>query len=204
MSFTPFLQGFGISAGLIMAIGAQNAHVLSLGIKRQHPFAVALICSLCDALLIIAGVLGMGMLLAYFPQFALYARWGGALFLAAYGLLALRSALAPKGLEPEAQANPPSFKLIIATTLMVTLLNTQVYLDTLVLIGTVGSQFREVERLVFTSGAVLASFIWFFSLAWGARKLSPWFKSPHAWRILDLLVAAIMLTLAASLLLADH
>ena len=202
MLISPFIQGFGVSAGLIIAIGAQNAHVLTLGIKRHYPLSVALICSLCDALLIIAGVIGMGMLLEQFPNLTLIATVGGSVFLAVYGIKALFSAFKPQTLQIEESEDHPSFKLIIVSTIMVTLLNPHVYLDTMVLIGTVGGQYDGNQKLVFAFGAVLASFVWFFSLTWGANKLRPLFQSRQAWQILDGFVAITMLTLALLLLLS--
>ncbi len=200
MLTTAFIQGFGVSAGLIIAIGAQNAHVLSLGIRQQHPMAAALICSFFDAILIIAGVLGMGLLLEQFPSLNLYASLGGALFLGIYGVRALRSAAFPGTLTPSESELPGSLKLVVISTLMVTLLNPHVYLDTMILIGTVGGRYSATDQLLFIAGAALASCSWFFTLAWGGRKLRPLFSSPGAWRILDLIVAMTMLTLSVLLL----
>ena len=202
MLLSPFIQGFGVSAGLIIAIGAQNAHVLTLGIKRHYPISVALVCSLCDALLIVAGVVGMGMLLDLFPQFTVLATLGGALFLFIYGIKAIRSAMVPKYLGLDKKTLNPSFTLVMTSTLMVTLLNPHVYLDTMVLIGTIAGQYGGMEKAIFATGAVLASFGWFFSLSWGATKLRPFFQSARAWQILDLFVAATMLTLSTLLTLS--
>ena len=199
MSLSPFFQGFGISAGLIIAIGAQNAHVLTLGIKRHYPLSVAFICSLCDAILILAGVIGMGLLLEQFPAITRWAAYGGALFLAIYGLRALLSALKTKTLTIGDNAVQPSFRMIIISTLMVTLINPHVYLDTMVLIGTVSGQYAGDAKVVFAVGAILASFSWFFTLSWGAGKLRPLFQSTTAWRVLDLLVGVTMLTLSVLL-----
>ena len=202
MFLSPFIQGFGVSAGLIIAIGAQNAHVLTLGIKRHYPFSVALICSLCDALLIIAGVVGMGMLLDRFPELTVLATLGGALFLFIYGVKAIQSAMRPKQLAIKKETLLPSFKLVMASTLMVTLLNPHVYLDTMVLIGTIAGQYSGIEKITFASGAVLASFAWFFTLSWGATKLRPFFQSSRTWQILDSFVAVTMLTLSIFLLIS--
>ncbi|OMH25270.1 LysE/ArgO family amino acid transporter [Motiliproteus sp. MSK22-1] len=202
MLLSPFIQGFGVSAGLIIAIGAQNAHVLTLGIKRHYPLSVALVCSLCDALLIIAGVIGMGMLLDQFPEFKVLATLGGALFLFIYGIKAIRSAMLPKHLSLDKKTLNPSFALVMTSTLMVTLLNPHVYLDTMVLIGTIAGQYSGIEKAIFATGAVLASFGWFFSLSWGATKLRPFFQSTRAWQMLDLFVAFTMLTLSILLALS--
>jgi L-lysine exporter family protein LysE/ArgO len=193
-----FAKGFGVGAGLIVAIGAQNAFVLSQGIRRNHEIVIPLICSICDAVLITLGICGVGSMVASNPGLAKVTTWGGALFLFWYGLNALRSAMSPGSLETSQQVSG-TLKATIAATLGLTLLNPHVYLDTMVLIGTIGSQFMGEERRLFAMGAILASFVWFFGLSMGGRVLAPLFKRPMAWRILDSLVGITMWSIAASL-----
>ena len=193
-----FAKGFGVGAGLIVAIGAQNAFVLSQGIRRNHGIVIPLICSTCDAILITLGVCGVGSIVASNPGLAKATTWGGALFLFWYGLNALRSAMRPGSLETGHQVSG-TLTATIAATLGLTLLNPHVYLDTMVLIGTIGSQFMGEERRLFAMGAILASFVWFFGLSMGGRVLAPLFKRPVAWRILDSLVGITMWSIAASL-----
>jgi len=199
----PFLQGFGISAGLIAAIGAQNAFVLSQSVRRNHHMMIALICSLCDAILITVGIAGVGTLVASRPFLMQLAAWGGAAFLFWYGTGALRSALRGGKLEDDAQT-VSTLRSVIWATLAVTLLNPHVYLDTIVLMGSVSGQFAGSGRLWFGAGAMTASFIWFFSLSMGGQMLAPLFRRPLAWRVLDGLVCITMWGIAFSLLMAEH
>ncbi len=194
-----FAKGFGVGAGLIVAIGAQNAFVLSQGIRRNHEIVIPLICSICDAILITLGICGVGTLVTSNPGLANVTAWGGALFLFWYGLNALRSAMRPGSLETN-QPVSGTLKAAITATLGLTLLNPHVYLDTMVLIGTIGSQFAGEERRMFAMGAILASFVWFFGLSMGGRVLAPLFKRPMAWRILDTLVGITMWCIATSLI----
>ncbi len=197
----PFLQGFGISAGLIIAIGAQNAFVLSQSIRRNHPFFIALLCSICDAALIAAGIAGTGSLVASDALYMQLAAWGGALFLFWYGFRAFRSALKGGKLETDAQTFT-SLRSVLWATLAVTLLNPHVYLDTVILMGGISGQFSGSSRIYFGLGAMSASFIWFFSLSMGGKILAPLFRRPLAWRILDSLVCATMWFIGISLLTA--
>lgn len=189
----------GLGAGLIIAIGAQNAFVLRQGLKRQDVFLTALVCTLCDVLLIALGVAGLGTLVSSQPLLTAIAAWGGALFLFVYGLRALLSALKPGRLEADAPTLPMSRRDIVLTTLAVSLLNPHVYLDTVVLLGSIGGQFVGVSRLAFGVGAATASSLWFFGLAFGAQRLGPLFRHPRAWRVLDVLIALVMWSIAASL-----
>jgi L-lysine exporter family protein LysE/ArgO len=193
-----FAKGFGVGAGLIVAIGAQNAFVLSQGIRRNHEIVIPLTCSICDSILITLGICGVGSMVASNPGLAKVTAWGGALFLFWYGLNALRSAMRPGSLQANKQVSG-TLKATIAATLGLTLLNPHVYLDTMVLIGTIGSQFMGEERRLFAMGAILASFVWFFGLSMGGRVLAPLFQRPMAWRILDSLVGITMWSIAASL-----
>jgi L-lysine exporter family protein LysE/ArgO len=195
----PFLQGAGLGGGLIVAIGAQNAFVLSQGVRRNHPLPIALLCGFCDALLILLGVSGVGRLVASNPLLGQIAVWGGALFLFWYGLRSLQSALRGGLLDTE-KTSSPSLRAVLGATLAVSLLNPHVYLDTLVLLGGISGQFPEQERYLFGLGAMTASFAWFLILSLGAGFLAPLFRQPVAWRILDSLVFLTMWSLALSLL----
>ncbi len=194
-----YLQGAGIGAGLIIAIGAQNSFVLAQGIKRQNPFKIAAICSLCDMFLILIGTTSVGTLLASSPRLIELATWGGALFLAYYGFRAGRSALRG-GKDLEQQNRQPSGQKVLLTALALSLLNPHVYLDTCVLLGTIGSRFPVAERYHFAAGAMSASILWFFSLSFGASLLAPLFRKASAWRILDGGIALVMWSIAVSLI----
>lgn len=198
--FAPFLSGFLLSAALIMAIGAQNLFVLRQGLKREHVGPVVLFCGSADALLIVAGVAGVGAFLAAVPQLTLFLTIGGAAFLAWYGFKALRRMAAP---ETMAVASNGSISLsgAIAATAGFTFLNPHVYLDTVLLMGAAGSAQPAALRPIFVAGAVSASFTWFAALGYGARLLVPLFARPMAWRVLDAIVGITMLSLAASLLM---
>lgn len=194
----PFIQGAGVGGGLIMAIGAQNAFVLSQGVRRNHPWSIALLCGFCDAALILLGVSGVGTLVASNPLLGQIAAWGGALFLLWYGMRSLQSALRGGGLETH-DAAKQSLRAALGATLAVTLLNPHVYLDTLVLLGGISGQFPASERILFGAGAMTASFTWFFALSLGAGLLAPLFRRPIAWRILDSLVFLTMWSIGLSL-----
>jgi L-lysine exporter family protein LysE/ArgO len=194
---TPFVTGFGIGAGLIIAIGAQNAFVLRQGLARQHVFAVAAICAICDAVLIVAGVAGLGALIQANPSWMTVIAGGGVAFLVWYGIKALRRALSPVAMQVE--GNAADLRTAIVTCLTFTLLNPHVYLDTVVLVGALSGPFQGPAKLAYGLGAASASFVWFFGLAYGARLLAPLFTRPAAWRVLDLIIAAIMFLIAAKL-----
>ncbi len=194
------LQGFVTGGGLIIAIGAQNAFLLAQGVRRQYHWPIALLCSLSDALLISLGVLGMGVLISESPILLDLARFGGALFLLYYGYRALRSALQPAGMDM-ASRGAVSLKSALLTTLAVSLLNPHAYLDTVVLLGSIATQYGDSLRYSFGAGAVLASFAWFLTLGLGAPKLAPLFRDPRAWRVLDCLVCMMMWGIALSLVL---
>lgn len=198
MAVMSYMQGFGTGAGLIVAIGAQNAFVLAQSIRRNHPMLICLVCSLCDALLISLGVLGVGELVVATPALLKPAAWGGALFLAWYGWGALRSALRGDSLEQEETAAIGSRRIILAT-LAVTLLNPHAYLDTVVMLGAMSSQHADEGRYLFGLGAVSASFVWFYTLGLGGRALAPLFRRPGTWRVLNGLVCLTMWTIAVAL-----
>jgi L-lysine exporter family protein LysE/ArgO len=190
-----FLIGFRTGFGLILAIGAQNAFVLRQGIRREHVFAVVAICALSDAALIAAGVAGIGALTTYVPWLLPVLRWGGVAFLTWYGLRALRSAwTGGAGLEA-GQGGPVPLGRVVATCLAFTWLNPHVYIDTVLLVGSISAQFPGREW-VFGAGAMTASVVFFSALGFGARLLAPLFRNPTAWRVLDGLVAALMFSVA--------
>lgn len=194
-------SGFLLGATLIIAIGAQNAFILRQGLMRSHVFILCLICALSDALLIAAGVAGLGTLIAGNPALITVVTLGGAAFLLVYAALALRRALRPSALVAEAPGGKPlPLKAAIATCLAFTFLNPHVYLDTVVLLGSLSGRHEGAARVAFGSGAMTASFVWFFSLGYGARLLAPFFAKPGAWRVLDMLIALIMAALAIGLL----
>jgi len=193
-------SGFLLGAGLIIAIGAQNAFVLRQGLKRRHVFAICLVCALSDAVLIVAGVAGLGSWISGSPQLINFVTVAGALFLTVYGLLAARRVLRTETLAPSDEGET-SLKAAMAACLAFTFLNPHVYLDTVILVGSLSAAYAGTARFAFAAGAVLASFVWFFGLGYGARLLTPLFSRPAAWRILDGLVAMIMWSLAATLLL---
>ena len=196
----PFLQGFGLGAGLIIAIGAQNAFVLQQGLKRQHVLATALVCTLCDALLIVLGVAGLGVLIAQNPLLTAIATWGGVLFLFFYGLRSFWSALRPGVLDAEqSRLEGATLRATVLAVLGVSLLNPHVYLDTVVLVGSVGGRYPPVERLAFAIGAICASLSWFFGLAYGSAGLAPLFRRRRAWQLLDIGVGCVMWMIAGSL-----
>lgn len=198
-----FLKGFGLSAGLIVAIGAQNAHVLKTGLRREHVGLTVAICIACDIALIAAGISGMGTLVSGSPALLVAVRWGGAVFLCWYGLRALRAAMNDDALRVEHQPDALPARRAALTVIALTLLNPHVYLDTVVLLGSIGAQQAHEGRPWFTAGAMIASAAWFMLLGFGARLLAPWFAKPSAWRLLDATVACVMLALAASLVLAS-
>jgi len=197
----PFMQGCGTGAGLIIAIGAQNAFVLKQGILKNHVFVTVLICSLIDATLIIIGVGGFGILLTSNMFLLSLARWGGAVFLFYYGLRSFRSVFKSEFLHLEGGPERPNLKMTLITVFALSLLNPHVYLDTVVLLGSIGAQFPSSERIFFALGAMLSSFIWFFTIGYGARYLAPLFQKPLAWKILDFTVGCIMWAIALSLIL---
>ncbi len=192
--------GFFLGAGLIIAIGAQNAFVLRQGLRRSHVFAICLACSLADTLLIVAGVAGLGTLIARSPRLITLVTVGGAIFLTVYGLLAARRVLRTESLTP-ADSPDTDLKGALAACFAFTFLNPHVYLDTVVLVGSLSAAHEGAARVAFAAGASLASFVWFFGLGYGARLLTPIFGRPAAWRVLDGFVALVMWSLAATLLL---
>lgn len=189
------LEGFLISAGLIIAIGAQNAFVLRQGLLRQHVLAVVLFCALSDAMLILLGVAGFGTIVRSSTVLLTLVRWGGAAFLAAYAMLALRRAWRPLAMTA-ADGQGPTRGAALLQCAAFTWANPHVYLDTVVLLGGISATYPESLQTVFAAGAAAASFAWFFALGYGARLLSAVFERPRAWQILDLGIAFVMAAIA--------
>jgi L-lysine exporter family protein LysE/ArgO len=212
---TPLLAGFGLGLSLIVAIGAQNLFVLRQGLRREYVFLVAGVCAASDALLIALGVSGVGLVLESVPWLVGVVRWAGAAFLVGYGLLAAKRAWRPNGatlVVPTGDRSPDSLQPtpalatrtrlapVLATCLALTWLNPHVYLDTVFLLGTVANTHGDA-RWIFGAGAIAASLIWFFGLAAGARHLGRWLSTPRAWRILDAIIAVVMIAIGVSLVL---
>ena len=194
-----FVSGFLISISLILALGPQNVFVLRQGLLRSHVFAACLICSISDALLIAAGVLGVGLFISEIEELAIWMSVGAAFFLIFYGCLRIRSAFDPKGMEVGEGESQDLWPTILAG-LAFTYLNPHVYVDTLLLIGGASSSYVGDEKLMFGIGAATASFVFFFSLGYGAQRLSPILNNPESWKIIDLFIAGIMFTVAGILM----
>lgn len=200
--FGTFFAGFWFSLSLIVAIGAQNAFVLRQGIIGKHIFWVCALCALSDALLIQLGVFGMSAIQQAMPTFALWMRYGGAVFLLVYGLLRLRSAWRGGERLQADEARESSLRSVILTTLAITWLNPHVYLDTVLLLGTVASRYYP-DEIIFAVGATLASLVFFFSLGYGAKSLRHWLARPAIWRVIETAIGVFMLYLAGKLLLGN-
>ncbi len=197
--YSAFIAGLFLGGSLIIAIGAQNAFVLRQGLLRQHVLALCLICSVSDALLISAGVAGLGTLVARSQGLVLAVTLGGSAFLLVYAFLAFRRAIRPDVLLA-AGNGAPSLKAAVAACLAFTFLNPHVYLDTVLLVGSLSGAYEGPARTLFGAGAVTASFLWFFGLGYGAQLLQPVFARPGAWRVLDSLIGLVMAALGLSLL----
>ena len=191
--------GFALGLTLIVAIGAQNAFVLRQGLRREHVGAIVAFCATADAVLMLAGIAGLATVLGHQPVLAGVLTAGGALFLAVYGLRALARARQGGALGAAAGTAPLSRRAALAQTAAFTLLNPHVYLDTVLLVGSVGAQ-MGATRWWFGLGAATASLLWFTALGFGARLLAPVFARPRAWQVLDVLIGLTMLGIAALLL----
>ncbi|KJF93653.1 LysE/ArgO family amino acid transporter [Photobacterium angustum] len=197
MSFWVLLQGFGLGASMIIPIGAQNAYVLNQGIKRNHHLTTATICSLLDTLFISLGIFGGGAILAQHDMLLTSVTLGGIAFLTFYGLLSLKSAFKkPKADEQNGEVVARGRRAVILGALAVTVLNPHLYLDTVVILGSLGGQFEGNDRIAFAVGTIMASFVWFYSLSLGSAKLGPVLSQPKVKKGIDLLVAAMMFTIA--------
>ncbi len=201
--FIIFIKGMFLGASLIIAIGLQNAFILRQGIKQRHVLPAVLTASLIDVALIGAGVLGFGYLIEQHPDLITWITWGGAAFLFFYGLKSFMSALKPQDMSDEdakGMAKQASAKEIVLIIMGISLLNPHVYLDTVVLIGGLSASYGEVGKYYFGGGAMIASFIWFFALGYGARLLAPLFQKHRSWQVLDVLIGIVMWAIALSLL----
>lgn len=199
ISIPVYLNGLVLGASLIIAIGAQNVHVLRAGIKRQHVGLTVLVCILTDVLLICAGVAGIGALVQASPLLLGLARWGGAAFLFWYGLRSWRAAFASESLQLGAAPARLSWRQALLSVSAISLLNPHVYLDTVVLLGAIGGHFSLAERPSFALGAASASVIWFSALGYGAHRLSSLFARPLTWKYLDALTGTGMLAMSGAL-----
>lgn len=214
---TVLLAGFGLGLSLIIAIGAQNVFVLRQGIRREHVLAVVIVCAVSDAVLIAAGIAGIGAVLTAIPWLVEVVRWVGAAFLIGYGMLAARRAWRPRGALVVDESNttesgattgaetavaPPQARLrtVVLTALALTWLNPHVYLDTVFLLGSIAGTHGDA-RWLFGAGAMAASVAWFTALGFGARYLSRWLSTPRAWRWLDAGIAVVMVAIGLSLVL---
>lgn len=191
-----YLAGLGTGLSLILAIGAQNAFVLKQGLMRRHVLAVCLFCAISDAILIAAGVAGMSMAGARAPLLMEAMRWGGVAFLLLYGLRSFRAAFTGgEALRPEGQGN--GLYTTLAAIAALTWLNPHVYLDTVVFLGSIAAQWPD--RTSFAAGAISGSFLFFFSLGYGARLVAPVFARPRAWQVLEVAVGCVMWAIAIRL-----
>tara|TARA_B100000497_G_C7660490_1_gene397804 strand:+ start:292 stop:912 length:621 start_codon:yes stop_codon:yes gene_type:complete len=195
-----FLTGLFLGLSLIVAIGAQNAFVIRSGILRNHIFYIALFCAISDSLLIILGITGISFFLKdFFNEFSNIIFGFSALWLASYGFLRVRSALIYNSIAIDNNSESSSLFNSISIVSVFTFANPHVYLDTMILIGSVSQQFLDINRIYFGIGACTASFIWFFSIAYGAKLLTPIMQKPSHWKTLDLLIALIMFVIAFNL-----
>jgi L-lysine exporter family protein LysE/ArgO len=194
------LSGFALGGGLIVAIGAQNAFVIRQGVLNQHVFWVCLFCALSDAVLIWGGTFGLGIILQQFPLLIPIMTYGGAAFLVWYGIKAARRVLKPQSLAEDGKATSNLF-VALASCAAFTWLNPHVYLDTVVLVGSIANARPSGEQAPFAFGATLASFTWFYAIGYGAKALRGPLSKPLVWRSIDASIALIMFWLAFKLLL---
>lgn len=197
--FLTILKGLGASGSLIVAIGAQNAFVIRQGMLRRHLFMTAMICSMIDGVLILLGVLGFGKLITAYPLSIEISKYFAIIFLLLYGIVSLKSALNPRSLESGQEVDLPSAKKTIFLLLALSLLNPHVYLDTVILLGSIASQQPDDQRIYFTLGAISASFLWFFAITYGSYLLAPFLSKQSSWRVIDGLIALTMWAIALSL-----
>lgn len=199
-----YLQGLGLGASLIMAIGAQNAHVLRTAVRGQHVLPTVAACIVIDVILIALGMGGLGALVQASPALLVLARYGGAAFLVWYGLRCFTSSWrGGAAMSLDAGAAVPTLKAALATVIALSLLNPHVYLDTVVLLGAVGSSLAEDGRASFALGAMTASVLWFTALGLGARRFAPLLARPAVWRAIEALTGTMMLVLAVMLLAGE-
>ena len=195
-----YLQGFAIGLSLIVAIGAQNTFVLKQGLKKQAVFWVCFVCALSDSILVVLGITGFATVIQLYPELVGFAKWAGAVFLLWYGLQHVIQAFKSNQSLHAGSQNEIQLSKIIIVCLALTWLNPHVYLDTVVLIGSISTQFEQT-KLYFALGVITASWFFFFSLGYGARVLIPVFANPQAWKVLDVVIALIMWSIAISLIM---
>ncbi|MCL9783995.1 LysE/ArgO family amino acid transporter [Vibrio sp. S4M6] len=200
MNYWIFLQGFGLGASMIIPIGAQNAYVLSQGIKRNHHLATATICSLLDTVFISLGVFGGGVFLSQNESLLTAVTVGGIVFLFYYSYLSLRKVFEDAEDIAKQERNVKGRSAVVLGALAVTVLNPHVYLDTVVILGSIGGQFDHTDRVLFVLGTIMASFTWFYAISIGAAKFSPILSRPNVRKSIDLLVAIAMFVVASALL----
>jgi L-lysine exporter family protein LysE/ArgO len=192
-----FLPGLLTGLSLIIAIGAQNAFVIRQGLTRSHVFLVVAICAIADLSLIWLGVAGLGALVTSLPWLLEVIRWFGVVYLGWFGFRSARAAFKNESLDAAGAAEQSRAK-VVTTVLALTLLNPHVYLDTVILLGSIGNQFG-VDKWWFTLGAVVASFVWFSSIGFGAKAASRFMAKPIFWKVLDILIAVVMFSIAVTL-----
>jgi L-lysine exporter family protein LysE/ArgO len=200
MQWSAFITGLALSASLIIAIGAQNAFVLRQGLRREHVLAIVVFCAVADFVLIGVGVSGVAAVFGDSPLLTTLLTAGGAIFLTWYGVQAFRNAFRPRGLHAGEEGGRRSLRSILTQAAGFTFLNPHVYLDTILLLGSIGARQPADARIWFIGGAAVASGAWFSSLGFGARLLAPLFAKPIAWRVLDFLIGVTMLALVVMLL----
>jgi L-lysine exporter family protein LysE/ArgO len=194
---TAAITGFFTGISLIIAIGAQNAFVIRQGLARNHVLLVVVVCAVSDALLIAAGIAGLGLAVSELPWLLEILRWLGVAYLVWFGIRSFSSSMSTQGLEVSGPANL-SVKAALFSVLSFTFLNPHVYIDTLLLLGSIGAQFGDL-RWSFGFGAMFGSILWFSLLGWGASKVSPFLKSPKIWKWIDMIIGLIMFTVAVFL-----
>lgn len=199
MDYTTYFTGMTMGLSLIVAIGAQNAFVLRQGIRNEYVFAICLACAVSDAILIVLGVTSLHSILDIMPWLDPLMRYGGAAFLIWYGARSLRAAVTSRGTLQITDGSSPGFARTMAMCLALTWLNPHVYLDTVVLLGTISTRFPS-HQFEFGAGALTGSFLFFFSLGYGATWLRPVFSRPAAWRVLEAIIACVMWAIAFKLL----
>ncbi|MDW6001912.1 LysE/ArgO family amino acid transporter [Vibrio mangrovi] len=200
MNFWIVLQGFSLGASIIIPIGAQNAYVLNQGIQRQHHYLTASICTILDMIFISVGVFGGGIFFSGHPQLLSIITLGGICFLTIYGCSSLKSALSSQNDDSHLPDTSYNRKTVLLGAMAVSALNPHVYLDTIVVLGSIGGQFQGTERLSFALGSIAASFIWFFSLSVGAARFSHLLSRPGVRRCIDIGVALVMFIAAIQLI----
>jgi L-lysine exporter family protein LysE/ArgO len=187
-------SGFFTAISLIAAIGAQNAYVIRQSLTRKHVLLVVVICALADAILIIAGIAGLGALITSAPMLMEFIRWFGVAYLAWFGIKSVRSAFKKQSLDA-GSAQSASRKQVVLSILGFTFLNPHVYLDTVILLGSIANQFQS-DRWWFGFGAMMSSVVWFFSIGYGAKAAAKYMAKPIFWKVLDLVIAVVMFSIA--------